>query len=162
MKSVDGTDPAIWANLTASYRVFFDALNDFLREGVDRVSLIREALAGPERWIALEMIRYLSPAQLRELFEDLVEGASTGHGYVHLYREFILSLPRDWVLERIETAAEPYLKSGTEDEYRRLLELYSDLDSHLLLKLAKRAASSEDPEVRCAGLDFLDPGHEGQ
>jgi hypothetical protein len=50
-------------------------------------------------------------------------------------------LPRDWVLARIEAAAEPRLEYEQWDTYRRWLELYEHLDSALMLRLARRAAA---------------------
>ncbi len=46
------------------------------------------------------------------------------------------------------------LRKGTDDEYRRFLELYELLDKNLLSDLANRAAASSDPDTREAGEDF--------
>ena len=91
-----------------------------------------------------------------ELFDTLVYLASSGHGAIGRVREILLSLPRDWVLTRIEDAAEPYLRDGTYDEYRRFLELYERLDRRLMLKLAQRAAAHSDPDIQEAGQDYLE------
>jgi hypothetical protein len=82
--------------------------------------------------------------------------ASFSHGSIQAVRKLILSLPRDWVLSRIEEVAEPILRSGDYDEYRRLLELYFELDRELASRLAARARAQEDEDVREAGEDFLD------
>ena len=55
----------------------------------------------------------------------------------------------------MEALAEPLLADGTDDEYRRFLELYSELDNDLARKLAQRAAQHIDLHVREAGEDFL-------
>ncbi len=73
-----------------------------------------------------------------------------------MFRDAILSLPSDWVLARIEQVSEPYLLTGTHEEYRRFLELYQELDHPLTLALAQRAASHPDPDIREAGEDFLE------
>lgn len=149
------SDSDVWQRLVQRYIAYFDSLQEFTSEGVNRVALIKEGIRSEDRWVALKMANYLKPPELMELFDDLVDGASTGHGYVHLFRDYILSLPREWVLERIEDAVEPHLRSGTMDEYRRFLELYLELDHGLTLKLAKRAAEHLDPDIREAGEDFL-------
>ena len=83
-------------------------------------------------------------------------GGAGHHKYVHIYRKFILALPRDWVLERVEAIAEPYLINGDMEEYRRYLELYLLLDEELTRKLAQRALAHSDPDVIEAGQDFIE------
>ena len=46
------------------------------------------------------------------------------------------------------------LADGTDEEYRRLLELYINIDDHLTEKLVKRALQHEDEDIREAGEDF--------
>ena len=53
-------------------------------------------------------------------------------------------------------AVEPYLCTGSYDEYRRFLELYRALDRELAWKLARRAAAHGDEDIREAGEDFLE------
>jgi hypothetical protein len=77
-----------------------------------------------------------------------------------MVRSAIKALPRDWVLARIEAAAEPLLIASTEqfqyEEFRRLLELYEQLgNEELLARLAQRALEHDDEDVREAGQDFL-------
>jgi hypothetical protein len=103
----------------------------------------------------LRLISYLSLEERQQLFDDLVALATVGHADIVLCRQAILSLPRDWVVANIENVAEPFLKSGTYEEYRRLLELYSILHPDLAQKLAARAASNTDPDIREAGEDFI-------
>lgn len=82
--------------------------------------------------------------------------ASVGHADVQLARDVILTLPLPWVLERVEAAAEPLLREGAGEEYRRLLELYRLLDRGLMTRLATRSAQHTDADAREAGADFLD------
>ncbi|HVF57120.1 MAG TPA: hypothetical protein VM934_13275 [Pyrinomonadaceae bacterium] len=149
-------DDDVWRRLVQSYNDFAAASKEFMSEGVDRVSLMREALRGRDRLTAIYMARYLDVAELEGLFDELVFLASFSHGAVQTVRDLILSLPRERVLSRIEEAAEPLLSKGDYDEYRRLLELYSELDKSLALKLARRAADEEDEDIREAGEDFLE------
>ncbi len=151
------TDVAIWDRLVQAHTAFLAASRDFFSEDIDRVKLVREALrTGRDKYTACHVLGHLKPEELERLFDVLVEWASTGHSLVHVFREVILSLPREWVLAHIEEAAEPYLDKGSYDEYRRFLELYNQLDRDLARKLARRAAGHSDEDIREAGHDFLE------
>ena len=141
-------------DLVNSFRAYTEAVGKFLSKGVDRVSLIREIIREDIN-VALKLAEYLSESEHKQLFNIWVGGASH-HKYVGMYRKFITALPRDWVLERIEAAAEPYLIDGDMEEYRRYLELYLLLDEELTRKLAQRALAHSDPEVVEAGQDFIE------
>ena len=141
-------------DLISSFWAYTEALGKFLSEGVDRVSLVREIMR-EDRVVALKLAEYLSESEHKQLFNLWVGGASH-HKYVSLYRKFILALPRDWVLERVEAVAEPYLINGDLEEYARYLELYLLLDEELTRKLAQRALAHSDPDVVEAGQDFIE------
>jgi hypothetical protein len=146
-----------WRRYTESYAAFSLASTALTAPGLDRVEMVRDALrTGRDVMAACRVIGAMNPEELKQLFDVLVEWASTGHGLVHVFRDAILSLPREWVFARIEDAAEPFLQEGTYDEYRRFLELYVDLDRGLTLKLARRAAAHEDEDIREAGEDYLE------
>jgi hypothetical protein len=157
MSRTTADDAAIWGYVIDASLAYLEASRSFLAEGVARVPVLRKALREPglPRMEALRMIPYLKEDERKELFEELVFLASWANGAVQCARDAIRSLPRDWVLARIEEAAEPLLAAGTDDEYRRFLELYELLDRALTLRLARRAAASEDLDIREAGEDFL-------
>lgn len=141
-------------DLVNSFWAYSEALRKFVSEGVNRVSLVRE-LIREDIAVALKVAEYLSESEHKQLFNIWVAGASH-HKYVHIYRKFILALPRDWVLERIEAIAELYLSNGDLEEYARYLELYLLLDEELTRKLAQRALAHSDPDVIEAGQDFIE------
>ena len=154
---------AIWQRLIEGQqaiahaeREFSLARQIFLSEGVDRVALLREALRGRDRLTALQVAEDLNTAERLALFDELIFLVSFSHGALPRVRNLILSLPRDWVLANIEEKAEPLLRDGSYDEYRRFLELYVLLDHDLALKLAQRAAVCADEDIREAGEDFLE------
>lgn len=155
-KQLPSDDIVIWKRLVESHKAFAMASRGFLAEGVDRVKLMRDALRGQDRSTAIYMLSYLTIAELEQLFSDLVFLASFSHGAVGAIRNIILSLPREWVLATISQVAEPLLCAGTYDEYRRLLELYIELDHGLAFELARRAVEQADEDIREAGEDFLD------
>lgn len=153
---MENDNSALWQYLVRSFREYKKCLGDFFSEKVDRAALIRSAIGTNDRVVAIEVAYYLNEDEHKKLFDVWVGGASTANSFVHIFRKFILSLPHDWVMERIETAVEQYLTNGEMDEYRRFLELYLLLDIDLTFKLAERAAAHTDLEVREAGYDFLE------
>ncbi len=156
----DGTplrpeDLALWAEVVASHNRLAEVSRKLRTPGVDRVGLFRRAFRDNDRITALFFADILTEPELKELFDDLMWLASFGHGAVQAARDLILKLPRAWVLSHIETAANPLLEAGTYDEYRRILELYEQIDKGLCRRLALRASASTDEDVRDAGNDFL-------
>ena len=149
------SDQEIWSRLVEAHVAIAKAAAAFLGPGVDRVSLIRRALHNQDRTTALYILPWLKEPELTSLFEDLLWLASFSHGGVEVARRAISSLPREWVLSRIEADAESLLRDGDYDQYWRLLELYILLDRGLTLRLASRAAAHPDRDISEAGEDFL-------
>jgi hypothetical protein len=155
-KELSQHDIEVWQRLIESEKEFYAASQAFLKGNVDRVSLMREKLASRDKNIAYYFLPYLKQEELLQLFDILIPLASTGHSNIGRVREAILSLPHEWVIKNIEQLTEPLLIEGTEDEYRRFLELYLKLSKDLTLKLAQRAAQHNDGGIREAGEDFLE------
>jgi hypothetical protein len=145
----------LWNRLVLSHQAFASALKEFRAEGVDRVGVLREALRGSDRNTVFFVAPYLTIPERMQLFPEWVFLASWAHGGIQVPRDMILSLPRDWVLARIEREAEPFLRDGSDDEYQRFLELYELLDRDLAFRLARRAAAHSDADIREAGEDYL-------
>lgn len=150
-------DENLWSRLKASYIAFRQAMQEFSAPNIDRVGLLRIGLRGSDRHVALALLPYLTVEELKQLFEELIFLASFSHGAIQFVRDQILRLPREWVMERIETVADSLLAEGTYEEFRRLLELYDTLDPELTQSLALRAIQHSDPDIREAGKDFLKP-----
>lgn len=149
-------DAALWQALVQAEGAFYGARAAFVTGAQDRVEVLRGALRSVAgRGTALRLLPLLPEAERMAVFDDLVAVASVGHADVQLGRNVILSLPRQWVLERIERVADPLLRGGDEEEYRRLLELYREIDPDLTRRLARRATEHENSDVREAGEDFL-------
>lgn len=155
MSGNPNSEETVWRRLVESHLAFVTAGKEFMSEGVDRVRLLRKALLGPDRITAIHVASYLRQDELAELFRELVFLASVSHGLAGAIRKLLMSLPREFVLREIEEVAEPLLREGDYDVYRRLLELYSELDAGLVRRLATRAAQNPDEDIREAGLDFL-------
>jgi hypothetical protein len=155
-------EKSVWDRLSTSYMMYAQALKDFFSGDVDHIRLMKIALMGKDRIIAIHLLQYLSQSEHLQLFDELVYLSSFSHGSIEAVRQVILAMPRDWVLENIEQTTEPLLKNGTYDEYRRLLELYLELDPEITLKLAQRAIKHEDPDIREVGVDFINKLDESQ
>ena len=157
MVDFDATDQdqVLWRAVLEAEARFMQARSAFVTGAWDMTNVLTAALEkATERGTALRLILAL-PVRKREVFFDrLVELASVGHADIALVRESILSLPRDWVVARIEGVASPILERGGDEEYRRLLELYALLDAHLAHRLAEMAMKHDDEDVREAGQDF--------
>lgn len=156
---------AAWQRLVRSHADGSLSAERFLAEAkdVDHTALVKSALHGGLRtpgWndgaTALYVAQWLGAGELERIFDELVALASASHGSMGYVRDLILTLRRDWILARVEAAAEPYLREGAEDEYRRFLELYDLLDRDLTLKLARRAVEHQDPDIREAGQEYLE------
>ena len=149
-------DTEVWQRLVESQKEFNSASRMFLSSDIDRVSLMREKLYSLDRDTAFYFLPYLKEEELMQIFDILVPLASTAHSSVGRVKEAILSLPHDWIIKKIEQLVEPLLIDGTDDEYRRFLELYFELDKDLTLKLAHRAAQHTDLHIKEAGEDYLE------
>jgi hypothetical protein len=148
-------DPQLWRKLVEREISYIQTRQDFLNDSTDRVALIKKAFQNPsERGTALRFIEYLKLEERQNLFNELVDLASVSHSDIELCRKAILSFPKTWLLANIEKSAESLLQDGTDEEYRRLLELYIDIDRELAQRLARRALAHADPDIREAGEDF--------
>lgn len=119
-----------WKHLINQQNAYLETRRNFATQCLNKKDIIKQALHNPtERRTALEIFELLNIKEQKTLFGELIRLASVGHSDIELVRQVILSFPRQWVLENIEKNAEPVLKQGTDEEYRRLLELYLDLGS---------------------------------
>lgn len=148
-------DTQLWHKVFDREIAYIQARQDFLKNCTDRIGLIKKALHNPtERGTALRLIEYLNLEERQSLFDDLVDLASVSNSDIELCRKAILSLPKMWVLANLEKSAEPLLQDGTDEEYRRLLELYIDIDREVTQRLALRALQHDDPDIHEVGEDF--------
>lgn len=145
----------LWQDLEDTYSKLIALRLEFFKPHVPRIGLIREAARYGNTNTVLYIGSILAEAERMELFPEWVYYAATGDRQVVAARAIIASLPRAWVLDRIEGVAETFLTDGTYWEYGRLLELYRELDPTLTQRLANRAIQHSDADIREAGEDFL-------
>ena len=147
-------DTDLWHQLVDQEKTYLSTRQNFLNSP-SKIELIRKALQNPlERATALKIINYLTQDERQSLFHELIKLASVGHSDIELVRHTIVSFDKNWLLENIETQAESVLENGTDEEYRRLLELYIQLDYKLTQRLAKKALQHPDIDIQEVGEDF--------
>jgi hypothetical protein len=155
LQEQNANNQEIWHKLVESETVYIESRQNFFRECTNKVAIFQKALHSPaERGTALRLIEYLETEERQLLFDDLVDLASVSHSDIELCRQAILALPKSWLIENIETSTAQILKNGTDEEYRRLLELYIEIDLGLAGRLAKQALQHQDPDICEVGEDF--------
>lgn len=150
-------DLTLWQELVDQAHAYQQANQAFFQNCQDRLAIIKKALHHPtQRKTALDFCGYLTLEERQSLLDDLVELASVGHSDIEQVRQIILSLPQDWLLNNIENSANQVLEKATDEEYRRLLELYVKIHISITRKLIKQALNSDDPDIHEVGQDFDD------
>ena len=148
-------DQQLWQQFVNQANAYNQSRQVFFQQCKDRIKIIREALHHPsQRRVALLFFEYLNETERQDLFDDLIDLASVGHSDIELVRQVILSFPQSYLLAQIESSAEIVLENGTDEEYRRLLELYLEIDISLVRRLIDRALKSSDPDIYEVGEDF--------
>ena len=106
----------------------------------------------------MDLMVDLPPASAHEAVRYLLSLACEAQNArnISLGREYLAEIPRDWLVERIESWAEFLLTSDGEWEFRRLLEVYSVLDKTLATRLCQRGKASSIEEIREAALEWAD------
>lgn len=147
-------DLDIWHQLIDKEKAYLETRKFFLNSP-SRVELIKKALQNPsERAIALKVINYLTEEERQSLFDELIKLVSVGHSDIKLVRNAILSFDKKWLLDNIENQAEFVLENGADEEYRRLLELYIQIDDRLTQRLVAKALQHPDIDIQEVGEDF--------
>ncbi len=147
-------DIDIWYQLIDQEKAYLETRKNFLNSP-SRAELIRKALQNSsERATALKVINYLTKEERQSLFDELINLVSVGHSDIKLVRNAILSFDKKWLLDNIETQAESVLENGADEEYRRLLELYIQIDDGLTQRLVAKALQHPDIDIQEVGEDF--------
>lgn len=96
----------------------------------------------------------LSITVLRYLLSLACESQNDVH--IGLGRGTFAAMPSDWLATCIHPVAESRLDLTDDWECRRLIELYSLIDSPLAMTFAESCAASTNPEIVDAGRDYID------
>jgi hypothetical protein len=127
-----------------------------MAESHDSMLKRRLTAHGEDLWAHPERIVDLDAAAANNTLRYLLELSCRAQHVrnIELARRVLLSMPRPWLLARIDTIAESALDLQDEWQFRRLLELLSLLDSELRRRWAERALKSANPEIEEVGRDF--------
>jgi hypothetical protein len=146
---------SLWEQMGKAHETFVEFVGEL--KSVDRETRLKLIQQGyKNRRLVVALLDYLDQEDLKALLPFLMSHVRSVHGYISYFRRAILSLPKEWLLEHIEEAAEPILQSGDDEEYRRFLELYLQINPELTRRLAQRALASSNPNVQEAGQDFME------
>jgi hypothetical protein len=149
-------EQTLWNNVVDKYRDYVQARIDLFRNASSIVSLLRKALKNiNHRIVALEIAEILDQEKKKQLLSDLIPIACYPKGDSYLAWNIILSLPKNWLIENIEVAAESMLQSNNANDYVGLLSLCRSVDGNLARKVADRALQHPDPSVRQEVKDFV-------
>jgi hypothetical protein len=157
MTQKDNQDTLIWQRFIQAYNAYITARRDVVQQSNDLNILAKSSFNNlDERGAFVDILKYLTADQKIEIFDTLLTIGSNVHGHTTYFHECILSIPKQWLLENIETKAERLLKHGTYEEYRAIYEIYRQLDRDLVARLAHRASLSDDPDIKEAGDDMFE------
>ena len=107
-----------------------------------------------EASVAFEVMGGLTEDEKKALLPDLLSLCSSGR-YAGRAKSAIIDLPREWVIKNIESYAEEVLQHNDYLDWCNILDLYNSLDVELAIKLARRAAEHQDPDIREDGEEYL-------
>ncbi len=109
----------------------------------------------------LDLIETLSDEKSDAALSYLLELACQAQNMrnIELGRTALFSLPRTWLLERIERLSEPLLNVDDEWAYRRLMEIYQHLDGHLVQRLSTHGKKSLNPDIRDTAQEYSNPAN---
>lgn len=148
-------DLELWNKVVAQEKAYRFSLKTFLDESQNPLWILKEALNNPsQRASALQLCCHLRTEERFFLFDDLVKLVSVGHSDIELARQAILSFPLEWLKQNFEPAAYKILEEGTDEEYRRSLELMIKFDLEMAKRLVQKSLASDEPDIREVGEDF--------
>ena len=109
-------------------------------------------------WMNLDLVPQLSHQVQQLVLSYFLELACQAQNSlnINLGRASLMTLPKDWLLENIESASQPMMNTNDEWEYRRLLEIYWKLDRGLADKLVIWGLKSMNPEIEITAKECLE------
>jgi hypothetical protein len=157
------SDEQLWSELCAADDRYFEARMALVQRAGDLDGIIGRALDKPsERGAALRVMKILPEERVRLHLQQLARLASVGHSDIALVRDVMMTkMDRRWLVENLDRHVEPILaKAEDEEEFRRIAELYQQLDPDLLKTHLARCASHANEEVREIASDSASQANE--
>jgi len=112
----------------------------------------------PNLWECFDTLPSFPEEKSTEVISYLLGIAcqSTHIGNIQLGRDSLWSLPRVWLVGKIQDIAYLTLDLNDDWEFRRLAEVYNTLDKNLLANLCQIGKQSKNPAVQEAANDFTE------
>ena len=110
----------------------------------------------PEIWKHLERVPLLPEDTANEVLCYFTKLACepTHIRPITIGRVAISEMPKEWVINHIEGIAKENINLDDDWEYRRLAELFLQLDKKLVQRLVNLGLNSSNPDVQEAAKDF--------
>lgn len=153
--TLDNSEKEFWQDMVSAYLKYVEKSGEFFQTKLDRIKILREGIQRGDIAAVLDLASGLNVSELIKLLPELVY-LSTAPGHACKAREVILSLPHDWLLLNVEEAAESIVSTSDGEDFRRLFELYLEIDRNLAVKLTKRVLNHSDEYIRGIGQDFVE------
>ncbi|ETX01310.1 hypothetical protein [Candidatus Entotheonella palauensis] len=150
------TDEELWDELCEAQHVLDAARYRFFQCAKNKILILRRTLQGADTRTALEYLKWSVDDDIKKsLLPELVQLASVAHGNLLLCREVVLGIQdRAWLIGHITPLVQEILADGGEENYRRVAELYAELDEELFLQHLQRCQIHPDLDVREIPIDF--------
>jgi hypothetical protein len=153
---MNSTDEATWQSLLEGLEATSEAYRAFLRDGTDRIGVLRRGLAGGavESLSALDLLPYLDDSEQLQTLDGLIN-LCLQIRYAARARQIVAAMPRECVLSHLRNVIDPLGQDADHIDFQMLMELYRCLDKDLAATLARRAAAHADTDIREFGESFL-------
>lgn len=122
------------------------------------IPLIKNSLQNYKEYrIALEVVKHLPPKLQIQLFDELYMWAieSETKSSFNKAQEIILSLPRDWLIEKLQEKAKEILNSVEPEITTDMLTIFFEADKSIARLLVEKALRNEDKYSQSVGKHFL-------
>jgi hypothetical protein len=153
--TLDKSEEKFWQDMISAYMKYVEKSGEFFQSKLDRIKILREGIQRGDTPVVLDLASGLDVSELIQLLPELVY-ISTAPGYARKAREIILSMPHEWLLLNLEEVAESIMTTNDEEDFRRLFELYLEIDRELAVKLTNRILNHADEYIREIGHEFVE------
>jgi hypothetical protein len=129
----------------------------FNQPKTELLAVIKYGLSIGERAAALDLMRLLKEEDLKLFFSEMLRLASSFNANTRAFHKLILTISKSWLVENIESYAEPIIaREDTHEEHMVLMELYMEIDTNLAVRLAERAINNSEEDIREWGIEMLE------
>lgn len=154
-------DNELWDRLVQSYikrdQPWAAAAESFLKDATVPIETIRRGIIarGYGSFAGLDLVPLLNPADRTELFREIFDKCLTTL-WGQFAQEILMSLPREWLLQNLETACLDQLAGSDDQDFRLLMGVLWEFDIPMAIRIATSALQSNDCEIREVAQLYLD------